>query len=150
MLKSGIYQLFNYPFAYWVTRLRETLQKHDQLNLMSSMLKTLSREINIDNYKCKLKFSQKRTRNPFIHKYSTLKLCSETASQTSRLLEIFKFKCSRQKYLNISNFVRRVAVAKIRSASCILAVFTRKWDRISLQLSHRQQQNQISSLLSKL
>lgn len=41
-------------------------------------------------------------------------------SHTSGFYEIFKFSCNRQKYRNTEIFVNRVAIAKIKSASCKL------------------------------
>ena len=57
---------------------------------MINILKTLSAEINKDDYKCKLKFFQKRVKkDSFIHEYLTLKSYVDINSNTSRLFEFF-------------------------------------------------------------
>ena len=57
---------------------------------MINILKTLSAEINKDDYKCKLKFFQKRVKkDSFIHEYLTLNSYVDINSNTSRLFEFF-------------------------------------------------------------
>ena len=87
---------------------------------MINQMKTLPGEINKDDYKCQNKFFQERVKVSFIHEYLAPQSYSDINSHTSCFFEIFKFNCNHQKYLNTKIFVNRVAIAKIRSASCKL------------------------------
>ena len=69
----------------------------------------------------------------FIHEWHSPQSYRDVNSQTSYLFEIFKFNSSGQNYLNIQHFVNRVAITKIRSASCKFAVVTENWDKVHLK-----------------
>ena len=97
-----------------------------------NILKKFSGEINKDDYKCKYKFFRKRATNSFIHQYLTLQSYADIISHNS-CFQFFKFNYSRQRYLNIKTFVIKVAIAKISSALCKLAVVAGKWDKVFLE-----------------
>ena len=77
--------------------------------------------------------SRKRATDSFIHEWHCPQSYRDVNSQTSYLFEIFKFNSSGQNYLNIQHFVNRVAITKIRSALCKLAVVTENWDKFHLK-----------------
>ena len=71
-----------------MTRLRETLPKNGQLNLMINILKALPGEINKDDNNYKQVFPKK---NLFFHEYLTPHSYLDNNSHTSCLFEILKF-----------------------------------------------------------
>ena len=97
---------------------------------MINILKALSGEINKDDYNYKQVFPKK---NLFFHEYLTPHSYLDNNSHTSCLFEILIIYFQHKKYLNINNFVNRVAIAKMRLTSCKLAVVTGKWNKLPLE-----------------
>ena len=115
-LKAAISQKFENKFCQSVQkrkkrkkkkekRIRKAIAKRFALrkNAIMNLLKTLSRETNEDDYKCKRKFFQNRATYSFIKVELSLQSYSDNDNHISHFFEIFKFNYNRKKYLQRYN-----------------------------------------------